>query len=80
MFGYAYVCSNGQLVVDSHASDDEHLMASATRASQPMYDCRMYVRDVIPTEWIGRHGKFTVRRTTALNGDVLEVAIAFDLD
>lgn len=76
--GYAYVSSNGKLVIDQHASDEEHLKAPATRASQPMYDCRIYLDEVVPKEWLGKHGKFTVRRVTSIFGEVLEVSVAFE--
>lgn len=76
--GCAYVSSNGQLVIDQHASDEEHLRSSQTRESQPLYDCRLYLNDVIPKEWLGRRGKFTVRRVTSVGGEVLEVSVAFE--
>lgn len=76
--GYAYVSGNGQLVIDRHATDDEHLQAPATRESQPMYDCRMYLRDIVPEEWLDKRGRFTVRRTKSLDGEVVEVSIAFE--
>lgn len=76
--GYAYVSSNGQLVIDRHATDDEHLTAPASRNTQPMYDCRTYLRDVIPKEWIGKRGKFTLRLTRAPDGTVRAVSVAFE--
>lgn len=67
--GYMYVSGNGQLVVDRHASDEEHLLATATRESQPLYDCRVYLRDVVPAEWQGKWGRLVAVRTTVKNGD-----------
>jgi len=76
--GCVYVSSNGQLVIDTHASDEEHLRSDATREGQPLYDCRLYLQDVIPNEWRGRPGKFTVTRRMSVGGEVLEVSIAFE--
>lgn len=76
--GCAYVSSNGQLVIDRHASDEDHLVASATRESQPLYDCRLYLRDVVPKAWVGRRGKFTVSRVVSDEGEVVEVSLAFE--
>lgn len=75
--GHLYESGNGQLVIDSHASDAEHVTAPQTRASQPLYDCRQYVRDLIPKEWIGRHGTFMVDRITTTTGEPVSVSISF---
>lgn len=74
----AYVSSNGQLVIDQHASDEEHLKALATRQSQPMYDCRFYWSDVMPKTWLGRPGKFTVHHAMDKDGNVVEVSVVFE--
>lgn|SRR6185503_13673646 len=74
----AYVSGNGQLVVDRHASDEEHLRAPATRESQPLYDCRFYWRDMFPEAWLGCPGKFTVRQSMDRSGAVVEVSVAFE--
>lgn len=60
--GYAYTSGNGQLVIDRHPTDAQHLKAGQTRAEQPLYDCRYYVGDIVPPEWLGRHGRFTIER------------------
>ena len=60
--GYAYVSGNGQLVIDAHASDEEHLRSPATRETQPLYDCRVYLKDVFPGGWLNRPGRFTVQQ------------------
>lgn len=76
--GYVYVSSNGQLVVDQHGSDEAHLVSPATRLTQPLYDCRLYLKDVIPKEWIGLHGKLTVRVERGAKEWVSLVSIAFE--
>jgi len=74
----AYVSGNGQLVIDRHASDEEHLRAPATRESQPMYDCRLYWSDVMPKTWLGRPGKFTMHHAIDRDGNVVEVSVTFE--
>ena len=74
----AYVSGNGQLVIDQHGSDEEHLRAPATRGSQPMYDCRFYWSDVFPKAWLGRPGKFTMHQAVDKDGNVVEVSVAFE--
>jgi hypothetical protein len=74
----AYMSGNGQLVIDRHASDEEHLRAPATRESQPLYDCRLYWRDVFPAPWLGRPGRFVVRQAVDRAGTVVEVSVAFE--
>jgi hypothetical protein len=75
--GYVYESSNGQLVIDSHTSDEQHLKAKATHDTQPMYRCRQYVRDLIPKEWRDKKGKFFVDRQVTPQGDVVSVQISF---
>lgn len=74
----AYVSGNGQLVIDRHASDEEHLLAPATREEQPLYDCRVYWRDVFPDAWVGRPGRFVVHHVVDETGAVAEVSVAFE--
>lgn len=76
--GYAYVSGNGQLVIDEHPSDAEHLLSPQTRDTQPLYDCRVYLKDLVPKEWLGVRGQFTVRETTSDSGELVEVSIAFE--
>jgi hypothetical protein len=75
--GYAYETSSGQLVIDLHPSDIEHLKAKATHDTQPLYRCRQYVRDLMPKEWLGKNGKFLIDRQVTLDGEVLTVQISF---
>lgn len=60
--GHAYVSGNGKLVVDKHASDEEHLMASPSRDEHPLYDCRSYVDDVVPKAWHGKRVNVEVKQ------------------
>lgn len=76
--GYAYVSSNGQLVIDRHESDGEHLTARSTRLAQPLHDCRIYLNDLVPKEWLGRRGKFTVSAAKSAGGLGAVVSIAFE--
>lgn len=75
--GYAYENSGGQLVIDEHPSDEQHLRAKATHTEQPLYRCRTYLRDLVPKEWHGKKGKFLVDRTVTTTGEVVAVQIAF---
>ncbi len=75
--GHAYESGNGQLIIDAHATDEEHLLAQATHDSQPMYRCRTYLRDLIPKEWRGKKGKFLIDREVTSHGDIISVQIAF---
>jgi hypothetical protein len=75
--GYAYVSGNGQLVIDRHFSDEEHLLSPATRKEQPLYDCRKYLKDLIPAEWLDRPGKFLIDRTVTTTGEIVAVQLAF---
>lgn len=78
--GYVYVSGNSQLVVDRHPSDHEHLVAKPTRESQPLYDCRVYLNDLIPNEWVGKRGKFVVNRIFDCLGHVVAVQLVFTPD
>jgi len=75
--GYAYESGNGQIVFDTHSSDDEHLRAPATHTEQPLYRCRKYLRDLIPKEWLDKRGKILIDRTVTTTGEVVAVQIAF---
>lgn len=75
--GYAYVGGGGQLVIDAHPSDEQHLRSRATHTEQPLYRCRHYLRDLIPKEWLDKKGKFLVDRTVTTTGEVVAVQIAF---
>lgn len=75
--GYAYVRGNGRLVIDRHPTDAAHLEAGATRTEQPLYDCRTYVRDAFPAEWLGRPGRFTIERIEDAAGRATAVWVAF---
>ena len=74
--GYMYVSSNGQLVIDRHPTDKEHLLAAATRTEQPLHDCRTYVSDLVPKEWHSRRGQFLVYRITNDAGEILALQLA----
>lgn len=76
-FGYVYVSGNGQMVVDIHASDEEHLLALPTRVEQPLYDCRFYLRDVVPEGWRGKLGRLVVTREVGVDGSVTSVRLEF---
>jgi len=75
--GYLYQSGNGQLLIDAHASDEQHLLAQATHKEQPLYRCRTYVRDLVPKEWLNRRGTFLIDRTVTSQGEVIAVQIAF---
>lgn len=75
--GYVYESGNGQLIIDAHESDEQHLLAQATHAEQPMYRCRQYVRDLLPKEWRGRKGKILVDRQVTQDGEVVAVQLSF---
>jgi hypothetical protein len=75
--GYVYESGNGQLVIDPHESDEQHLLAQATHAEQPLYRCRQYVRDLIPKEWRGKKGKILVDRQVTADGEVVAVQLSF---
>lgn len=75
--GHAYESGNGQLIIDAHATDEQHLLAQATHDSQPMYRCRTYIRDLVPKEWLNKRGKFLIDRQVTPQGDVIAVQIAF---
>lgn len=76
--GYCYESGNGQLVIDLHQDDEEHLTSPATRDTQPLYDCRRYVKELVPKEWLGRKGRFYVDRSVVpATGDVVSVTISF---
>lgn len=72
--GHLYVSSNGKLVVDEHSSDAEHLTASASRDSQPLYDCRTYLDEVVPKEWHGKRVDVEVMRIE-VGGEVRAVHV-----
>lgn len=76
-FGHVYVSNNGKLVVDRHESDEKHLLAKQTNDTQPLYSCRAYVENVIPKEWIGKFGLFTVSKTIDKNGNTTAVNMMF---
>src|SRR5882724_4264489 len=69
--GHLYVSSNGQLVVDKHVSDAEHLLASSDQGSQPLYGCRMYIDDLIPEEWRNKPVKLTVFKNRITDQEVI---------
>lgn len=75
--GYLYENSGGQLVIDVHPSDEQHLKAKATHTEQPLYRCRTYVRDLIPKEWRDRKGKVLIDRQVTPTGEVVAVQISF---
>lgn len=78
--GYAYVSSNGQLVIDRHPTDEAHLLAEQTRDSQPLYDCRTYLADLIPKEWFGKRGRFAVSSFINDHGAVVVLQLIFTPD
>ncbi len=78
--GYAYVSSNGQLVIDRHPTDEAHLLAEQTRGSQPLYDCRTYLTDLIPKEWLGKRGQFIVSSFVNHDGAVAALQLIFTPD
>ncbi len=77
IFGCAYVSGNGQLVIDQHASDAEHLTAPQTRSEQPLYDCRVYFSDLLPKEWLGKRGEFTIHQVYDAGGEVAAFQVVF---
>lgn len=76
-FGYVYVSGNGQVVVDTHETDGEHLTASSVRTEQPLHTCRFYLSDVIPKEWIGARGILDVVKNVRGDGKVVSVTCTF---
>ncbi len=77
ILGQVYISSNGQLVIDRCCSDTEHLLASATSDTQPLHDCRIYLKDLVPKEWIGVPGKITINRVVDRSGQVRAVQLVF---
>ena len=76
--GFAYESKNGQVVIDACATDDDHLVAKATHAEQPMHRCRSYLCDLIPKEWIGKRGTFLIDRSVIpATGEVVSVQVSF---
>lgn len=75
--GHIYTTRGGQVVIDSHATCEEHLLAQATHKEQPLYRCRRYLRELIPEEWMGKRGTVVVDRSVATNGEVVGVTISF---
>jgi len=78
--GCAYVSGNGKLVIDRHASDQEHLLASQTRGSQPLYDCRTYVDEIFPRQWMGVRGRYEVSYVTDAARTVVSMQVTFTPD
>ncbi len=78
--GYAYVSSNGQLVIDRHPTDEAHLLAEQTRDSQPLYDCRTYLTNLIPKVWLGKRGRFIVSSFVNHDGAVAALQLIFTPD
>ena len=77
LVGYAYVSTNGQLVIDRHPTDNDHLIASQTRETQPLYDCRVYFSDLFPKEWIGKRGEFVVHQLYDERLEIVTIQFAF---
>jgi hypothetical protein len=75
--GRFYESNNGQLVFDLHPDDQDHLIAAATRIGQPLYDCRTYLKDVVPKEWLGKEGTLYLDRATTTDGEVVSVTLSF---
>lgn len=75
---HCYVNGTGQLVFDQHPSDQDHLTAPATRDTQPLYDCRVYLRDLLPKEWQGKRGKLRVSRMATSKKTVVSIAFIPD--
>lgn len=78
--GYAYVSSNGQLVIDQHPTDELHLLAAQTRNSQPLYNCRTYLADLIPREWLGKRGRFVMGSFVNHDGAIAALQLIFTPD
>lgn len=76
--GQIYVSGNSKMVIDRCPNDNEHLMAPPTSNTQPLHGCRVYLDDLIPKDWIGVPGEFTVRVKRGLKGGITEVLIAFE--
>ncbi len=75
--GFLYESSSGQLVIDTHPSDEQHLRSRATHTEQPLHRCRTYVRDLVPKGWLNTRGKILVDRTVTKYGETVQVAISF---
>jgi hypothetical protein len=76
--GSIYTTRGGQVVIDSHPTCEEHLLAQATHAEQPMHRCRKYLRELIPQEWLGMDGQFLIdRAVNVATGEVVTVSISF---
>lgn len=75
--GHLYVSGNGQLVIDQHASDVEHLTAQQTNDRQPLYTCRTYLTDVLPKWWVGEHGTLVATPVRDVDGRVRHVLLTF---
>lgn len=75
--GYIFESGNGQIVIDLHETDEQHLLAQATHNEQPLHRCRQYIRDLIPKEWRGKKGKVFIDRQVGDNGEVFAVQLSF---
>lgn len=75
--GHIYTTRGGQVVIDKHATCEEHLLAQATHQDQPMYRCRRYLRELLPPEWLGKSGQFLIDRAVTTDGEVVSVTISF---
>jgi len=75
--GHLYTTRGGSVVIDKHATCEEHLLAQATHDTQPMYRCRRYLREVIPPEWMDKSGQFLIDRAVTTDGEVVSVTISF---
>lgn len=74
--GHVYVSGNGKLVIDRCRDDHDHLTSRQTRHVQPLYDCRVYLEDLILEGWVGKHGEIVVDRTV-VDGVVVSVKLSF---
>ncbi len=70
---HCYISSNGNVVFDKHPSDQSHLTSPATRSEQPLYDCRVYLRDLVPKEWIDKRGTLRISRMTTSKKVVVSI-------
>lgn len=75
---FCYVNGNGHVVFDKHESDALHVASPATRETQPLYDCRTYLRDLIPQEWIDKRGTLKVSRYVTTKKTVVSITFVPD--
>lgn len=53
---YVHVDASGRIYFDACKTDEEHLLSKATHLEQPLHRCRVYMKDLLPPDSIGKKG------------------------